>query len=103
MTRLSFAAILLATLTHAQTFRPEIPKFWDDEAVEKFELPLASPEHSPKHLSAKDYYALKVRPIFKTYPVYAPGREPAGYLDWLKQQEPEIIFDPAKLSPCGFA
>ena len=23
--------------------------------------------------------------------------EPAGYLDWLKQQEPEIIFDPAKL------
>ncbi|MBK7597764.1 MAG: hypothetical protein IPJ07_04230 [Acidobacteria bacterium] len=51
---------------------------------------------SPKHVSA-DYYRMPVRPIYKSYPVYAPGKEPSGYLDWLKQQEPEILFDAAKL------
>ncbi len=44
---------------------------------------------------------MPVRPIYKSYPIYAPGREPPGYLDWLKQQEPEIVpetvFDPAWL------
>lgn len=89
---LGWAAGLLA-----QPFQPEIPRFWDEAEVEKFELPLANPKYSPRHMSAKEYYALKVRPIYKTYPVYAPGREPAGYPDWLKQQEPEIVFDPAKL------
>ena len=29
--------------------------------------------------------------------MYVPEREPAGYMDWLKQQEPEIAFDPATL------
>jgi hypothetical protein len=88
---------LLAVAGWGQSFRPEIPRVWDDEAVEKFELPLAQRDRSPRHMSAKEYYALKVRPIYKTYPMYEPGKEPAGYLDWLKQQEPEIVFDPAKL------
>ena len=43
------------------------------------------------------YYALKVRPVYRSYPVYAPGREPAGYLDSLKQKAPEIIFDASQL------
>ncbi len=81
----------------AQAFRPQIPRFWDDHEVERFEVPLANPKYSPRHMSAQDYYALKVRPIYKTYPVYAPGREPAGYRERLKQLEPEIVFDPAKL------
>ena len=80
-----------------QEFRLEIRKVWDDQAVAGFEVPLAQPDRSPRHLSSRDYYALKVRPIYKTYPMYEPGKEPAGYLDWLKQQEPEIVFDPAKL------
>jgi len=89
--------LLLAIALPAQPFRPEIPRFWDDHEVEQFELPLANARYSPKHLSAAEYYALAVRPIYKTYPVYAPGREPAGYRERLKQLEPEIIFDPAKL------
>jgi hypothetical protein len=39
--------------------------------------------------------------IYKTYPVYAPAKEPPGYLDWLKQQEPEIVFDATKLKTEG--
>jgi hypothetical protein len=31
--------------------------------------------------------------LYKTYAVYHPQREPEGYQDWLKQQEPQIAFD----------
>jgi len=89
--------LAMAVLGSGQSFRPEIPKVWDDEAVERFELPLAQRDRSPRHLSSTEYYALKVRSIYKTYPMYEAGKEPAGYLDWLKQQEPEVVFDPAKL------
>lgn len=78
-------------------FHPDIPKAWDDRAVESMELPLAQRDRSPRYMTSAEYYALKVRPIYRSYPAYAKGREPAGYLESLKQKEPEIIFDPAKL------
>ncbi len=34
-----------------------------------------------------------MRPISKGYPVYAPGHEPPGYMKWLEQQEPVIVWD----------
>jgi mono/diheme cytochrome c family protein len=61
------------------------------------ELPLAQRDRSPRYMTSAEYYALTVRPIYRSYPVYAPGREPAGYLDSLKQKDPEIVFDPSKL------
>jgi hypothetical protein len=48
-------------------------------------------------MSAEEYYKLKVRPIYRPYLVYAKGREPAGYIESLKQKDPEIVFDPSKL------
>ena len=90
-------ALTFAALAIAQSFRPEIPKVWDDEEVHKFEVPLAQRDRSPRHMSSAEYYALKVRPIYRTYPMYAPGREPAGYIESLKQKDPEIVFDPSKL------
>ena len=78
-------------------FHPVIPKAWDDAAVESMELPLAQRDRSPRYLTSAEYYALNVRPIYRSYPAYAAGREPAGYLDSLKQKAPEIIFDPSKL------
>lgn len=88
---------MFVVVVSGQDFRPEIPKVWDDAAVAGFEVPLVNRDRSPRHLSSTEYYALKVRPIYKTYPMYEPGKEPAGYLEWLKQQEPEVVFDPAKL------
>jgi len=38
-----------------------------------------------------------VRPLYRSYPMYVKGREPAGYLNSLKQKDPEIIFDPSQL------
>jgi hypothetical protein len=57
--------------------------------------PLA--DASPVQMSSEYYYAIGIRPVYKSYPIYAPDREPAGYLDWLKQQEPEVVFDLSKL------
>jgi hypothetical protein len=91
---LTYGAVLLL---HAQSPAVTIPRTWDDEAVAAFELPLANPEFSPQHVSADYYYRMRVRPIYKTYPVYAPDREPAGYIEWLAQQEPQIAFDPSTL------
>ncbi len=98
MKRTLAAGVLLgAMMAGGQTFRPEIPKVWDEHELERFEVPLAQRDRSPRYMTPEEYYKLKVRPIYRTYPMYEPGREPAGYLDWLKQREPEIVFDPAKL------
>ncbi len=76
---------------------PLIPKVWVDAEIAKFEVPLADPAGSPKHVSAEYYYRIPVRKIYKSYPVYLPSKEPAGYLDKLKQVEPKLVFDPARL------
>ena len=30
------------------------------------------------HMTRDFYYKMPIRPIYKSYPVYAPGREPWG-------------------------
>src|SRR5689334_16583096 len=80
-----------------KAFTPVVPKTWDDQAMASLEVPRANPAKSPTHISAEYYYRMPVRPIYKSYPVYAPGTEPPGYQEWLKQQEPEQAFDTSKL------
>src|SRR5499426_4310094 len=80
-----------------RTFSPAIPKTWDDQEMASLEVPLADPSGSPAHVSAEYYYRIPVRKIYKSYPVYAPGRAPGGYVESLKTLEAEIAFDVAKL------
>src|SRR6476661_710347 len=89
--------LMAATLAQPQAFRPEIPKTWDQAALGSIEVPHPNPRYSPVAVPAEYYYRSAVRPVYKTYTVYAPGREPAGYMEWLQKQEPQIIFDPAQL------
>jgi hypothetical protein len=65
--------------------KPAPPKTWDDAEMATLEIPLANPIGSPKQVAADYYYRAPVRPIYKSYPVYAAGHEPTGYLDALKQ------------------
>src|SRR5271165_2847378 len=65
------------------TAHVSVPRAWDDPAIATVEVPLANPVGSPKHISSDYYYKIPVRPIYKSYPVYAPGHEPAGYMEWL--------------------
>jgi hypothetical protein len=75
----------------------EIPRTWNQADIDTLEVPLANPKYSPVHLREDAYYSIPERVIYKSYPVYRPGREPAGYRDWLKEREPEIAFDAATL------
>jgi hypothetical protein len=93
---LSLPVLLLSGILCGQDAQ-EVPKTWNDAAIDSLELPLAVSEYSPVHVRSDFYYAIPIRPIYKSYPAYAPGKEPPGYLDWLKQQEPDIAFDPSRL------
>jgi hypothetical protein len=81
----------------ANAFIPDIPKTWTDAAVAALEVPLANPKYSAVHISEKEYYAMPVRTVYRSYPVYHPRHEPPGYMDWLKRQEPEIGFNASRL------
>jgi hypothetical protein len=76
---------------------PQIPTTWDARELASLEVPLVSAGRSAQHASPDYYYRLAIRPIYKSYPIYAPGHEPAGYMEWLAQQEPEIAFDASTL------
>jgi hypothetical protein len=93
------ALYVLVAACCAQVFQPAVPRTWEDQAMATLEVPLANPIGSPKHLSAAYYYRIPVRPIYKSYPVYAPGHEPPGYMDWLKQQEPQAVWDDTGHAP----
>jgi hypothetical protein len=77
--------------------RPVVPRTWDAGALASLELPLVRADRSAQHATPDYYYRLAVRPIYKSYPVYAPGREPAGYMEWLARQEPALAFDASSL------
>jgi hypothetical protein len=74
-------------------YKPAIPKTWDEQALADLEVPLPNPEFSPKAVPGDYYYRIPVRRIYKGYTVHIPGKEPPGYLDWLKRQEPKIIWE----------
>ncbi len=69
-----------------------IPRTWDEAALRTVEVPLANPEYSPVHVPASFYYQIPERPIYKTYPVYALGREPQGYWEELRSAVPVVVW-----------
>ena len=97
------ALCLLTVLCAAQTVgratqaATVVPRTWDATELAAFEVPLVHPDRSAQHAPPDYYYRLAVRPIYKSYPIYAPGHEPVGYMDWLAQQEPESAFDASTL------
>ena len=74
-----------------------VPRAWDASELAAFEMPLVNAGASARHVSPDFYYRMPIRPIYKSYPIYEPGREPLGYTAWLERQEPEIAFDALQL------
>jgi hypothetical protein len=96
------AAVFVSVVVTGQSrFTPTIPRTWDDRAVASLQVPLATANASPIQIPSSYYYGIPVRPIYKNYPVYHPGKEPPGYIDWLKRQEPQVTFDAARLKTAG--
>lgn len=96
--RLTLLLLAASAIAFAQKpFRPAIPKVWDEEELRTFELPLATPEASPRHISAGRYYAIPEQEIFQSYPLTMPGKTEEEYHAWLREQEPRRI-DTARLT-----
>jgi mono/diheme cytochrome c family protein len=89
---------LLTALLAVSALAADIPRTWEKSAVDTLELPLANREFSPSHIDEAAYYRIPERVIYKSYTVYAPGREPTGYAEWLKTVEPEVAFDSSHFS-----
>ena len=68
------------------------PKIWDQAKLKDWALPLANDGPELKHVSEQDYYASPVENL-RTYPVYHPDREPAGYLGKLRDMDPEPLAE----------
>ena len=89
--------LALAVRVVAAQFAPVIPRFWSEELLREYELSLATPERTPRHVSSEYYEALPQRVLYRSYPIYRPDREPAGYVDRLQTLEPKVVFDPRAL------
>src|ERR1700723_2365406 len=91
------SAVFIWTAGAGQEFKGPIPRVWDDAAIASITVPLAVPAATSVQIPSKYYYGIPVRPVYKSYPVYRPDREPAGYINWLKQKDPQSVFDATKL------
>jgi hypothetical protein len=95
---LLFAVGLLAPAQRVgERYRPQIPRTWDPAAMASLQVPLAIPSASPVHASAEYYYRIPEMKIYRSYPIYTPGREPVGYMERLKRVEPQVVFDASQL------
>jgi len=91
------AVVFTANALSAQPASLSAPKTWNDLVLATLEVPSPEPRYTPVHVGSDYYYRIPVRPIFRTHPRYRPGKEPPGYMEWLRGREPEIVFDPSKL------
>ena len=95
-----FLALPLALLVRILTISvgsPPFPKVGMRRRLEAWTIRPRSLGVHTVHLPPSFVYSIPPYPIYKTYPIYHPLKEPKGYIDWLSQQEPKVTFDPAKL------
>lgn len=90
------ACVILACAIAVLATTVRVPPSWRDTALKGYRVPLAGLGSPPKLVSESEYYSLPEVNI-KTYPVYTPDKEPPGYLEWLKQQEPKPLVEISKL------
>jgi hypothetical protein len=97
MTRsLKGAAFLPLLLTVASGAEIGAPRIWDDQALADWSSPVAALGVRPGHFTAAEYYGTPSENL-RTYPVYRPDREPAGYWEWLQKQRPQALVNAANL------
>src|SRR5689334_11466123 len=74
-----------------------VPKLWDERALADWATPLAGLGLRPGHFSEAEYYAAPIDNL-RTYPVYHPRSEPAGYREWMLAQGPQPLIEPENLA-----
>jgi mono/diheme cytochrome c family protein len=89
---LSCTVLLLAGAAAGENIRPI--RVWNDKDLARWATPVAGLGVRPGHYTEHDYYAAPAGEWLRTYPVYFPGREPAGYLEALRKKGPEPLIRP---------
>jgi len=87
------AAFSAALVAQAPT---DIPRIWDDAALADWATPVAGLNVRPSHYSSAEYYSVPGDNL-RTYPIYHPGSEPAGYWEELNKKRPEPLVDASKI------
>ncbi len=96
MLQRSLGGVFLAVAVGLGAQAIEVPRTWDEAALKDWATPIAGLGVRPGHFSTAEYYASPLD-NYRTYPVYAPGREPAGYWERLQKAKPEPLIDASKL------
>ncbi len=93
MAKLWILLLLVCVFAGAQPpERSKAPKVWDEKALAEWATPIAGLNVRPSHIRPKEYYDLPVVSL-RTYPVYAPGREPAGYWQRIQSTGPKPLME----------
>lgn len=93
---LIFAAVLAMGQSRTAQWKPQIPRTWSSRDLIDWATPVAGLNVRPGHYSEEEYYKAP-EDNYRTYPVYAPGREPAGYWEMLQKIGPKPLVDPSAL------
>ena len=92
--RLAVIAAFSATLLAQKP--TDIPRIWEDAALAEWATPVAGLNVRPSHYSSAEYYAVPADNL-RTYPIYHPDSEPAGYWEELNRKKPEPMVDASKI------
>jgi hypothetical protein len=74
-----------------------VPKAWNDHDLSDWATPLRGLGMRPGFFSQADFEQIPVAQLYRTYPMYHPDHEPAGYWEWLQKQLPRPLLDSATL------
>jgi hypothetical protein len=85
--------LLIPVVSFISTF-DGIPTTWDINAIKRFHLPPSDSTVKVIYAPKAYYDSLPDHVIYKTFPVYVREYERPGYLDSLRNLEPEIVFHP---------
>jgi mono/diheme cytochrome c family protein len=93
-------AVAAASTSCSESASPliEAPRIWNDRDLAEWAGPVAGLSVRPDHFSEAEYYAGPLAEWVRTYPVYFPGREPAGYWEMIQAQTPEPLITPGPRS-----
>src|SRR2546421_6333264 len=72
------------------------PKIWDAKQLATWATPVAGINLPANVYSEEEYYAAPVDNT-RTYPVYAPDKEPKGYREWMLKQGAQRLIEPEKI------
>jgi len=89
-----FACLVFSAAALAQS--NAVPRTWDEHELKDWATPVAGLNVRPGHFSQAEYDRAPIDNL-RTYPVYYPGREPAGYWDMLQTVGPKPLIEPRML------